>query len=442
MSEAIAFHHAKQQMAAQIKAAQPCAPITRIEIKIKPIDQLVWLEAQKSAIKIYGANQDHSYAIAGIGEAAAVQGAAGGQATDVFVQLRKFLSPQYPYLQWYGGFCFDEAYLDSAWKPFGAYRFVIPRFELAAKTGKMIFCCNLTAGVDIKAVLKQLEAIQLPKSSKAGHLTLKGRRDQPSLGKWKGNVVQVLNAIAQRQYHKVVLARKTVLRFEKALNPWQMLGALQKVTPNSYHFCFQFGANTFLGASPERLYRRKGKLIQSEAVAGTMPRGKTKAADQQFRNALTHSAKNKHEHRFVVDAIQAHLQSLCGRLRFDAHPSVISLGNGHHLISRFEGELKAGIKDEDVLQCLHPTPAVGGAPRRQALAVIRGSEPFSRGWYAGPLGYVGLDWAEFVVGIRSALVQGRKLSIFAGAGIVQGSDPQAEWDEIEHKIGNFLKIIQ
>jgi menaquinone-specific isochorismate synthase len=129
-------------------------------------------------------------------------------------------------------------------------------------------------------------------------------------------------------------------------------------------------------------------------------------------------------------------------LKNDAKPKVISIGNGHHLITPFEGKLKEDVSDEDILEALHPTPAVAGTPKDQALNTIRRTENFSRGWYAGPLGYVGLDWVEFVVGIRSGVVKGKELSVYAGAGIVKGSRPKDEWNEIENKISNFIKVIK
>ena len=98
--------------------------------------------------------------------------------------------------------------------------------------------------------------------------------------------------------------------------------------------------------------------------------------------------------------------------------------------------------DEDILQSFHPTPALGGTPQKRAMQLIRKLEGFSRGWYGAPIGFVGLDWAEFVVGIRSGLACGRTLSVFAGAGIVKGSEASSEWDEVENKISNFIKIIR
>ncbi len=420
-------------------------PIVRIEIKVKAVSAIAWLEAQKSVSKVYGANQDNTAAIAGIGEALTVKGKAGASFSSVFKQLRQSLSPQYPYLQWYGGFCFDEAHADDHWKEFGAYRFVLPRFELARDKDKMIFCCNLIGPLNAagrQTILKELEGILVAGTPDTGVSKARLRRDFPSSRQWEANATAVLKAIGQHKYAKVVLARKTMLTFTKTINPFTIFRQMHKVTPHSYHFCFQFGKTTFLGASPERLYKRQGRMILSEAIAGTSPRGQTPRKDVLLKTLLAASPKDNREHQFVVEAIKENLTALCVRLKHDEGPQVISLGNGHHLKTVFTGELKGGVKDEDVLQSLHPTPAVAGTPRRKAMATIRRLEGFSRGWYAGPLGYVGLDWAEFVVGIRSGLVKAKDLSVFAGAGIVQGSQPASEWDEIENKISNFIKVIQ
>jgi menaquinone-specific isochorismate synthase len=99
------------------------------------------------------------------------------------------------------------------------------------------------------------------------------------------------------------------------------------------------------------------------------------------------------------------------------------------------------VTDAEVLLALHPTPAVGGYPRREALEEIRALEPFDRGWYAGPVGWIGAEGSEFAVGIRSGLVRGNSLALFSGAGIVAGSVPEDEWAEIEQKIGGFVRVF-
>ncbi len=419
-------------MAAFIAAYTPSSRLKRREIKIEPSDMLSWLSMQKDDVKIYGANQSDTVAIAGIGEAVSLKGGRLGPYQKVFKQLRSYLSADYPYLQWYGGFCFDQKHQDADWKGFGAYRFVIPRFELASQDGRMIFCCNLIGKEDKKNLLKQLNRMVVPGSAKAGDWTIARRTDNPNQKKWRTEVKRILS---DQTLDKAVLARKTTLFLKQAPNPWAMLKNLKAVTPHSYHFAFQFKDKCFLGASPERLFRRFGRGIESEALAGTSPKS---SAPQKLQN----SPKNRYEHALVVDAIDISFKEICKGFQRDKVPDVLTLANGHHLITKFQGQLKDGINDEDILQFLHPTPALGGSPRLKALAKIRGLEKFSRGWYGGPIGYVGLDWAEFVVGIRSGLACGKKLSVFAGAGIVQGSKAIEEWKEVENKISNFIKIIR
>jgi menaquinone-specific isochorismate synthase len=430
------LEEARDRMSCLIAAYLPSKCIERIEIKIRPVDMLTWLSLQRDEVKIYGANQSDTVSIAGIGQAVGVRAKRVGSYIKVFKKLRSFLSPKYPYLQWYGGFCFDDHKPDADWEEFGAYRFVLPRFELAAQAGKMIFCCNLVGRENIADILRQLKRIKFPRKM-AGGRTITNERvekrvDNPNQLSWAKDVDHIL---AARSVNKVVLARKTTLHFKQAPDPWAMLRQLKAVTPNSYHFAFQFKNTVFLGASPERLYRRYARCIESEALAGTMPKS-------MGPEILQNSHKNKHEHALVVDAIDASFKKLCLNFSRGKRPQILTLPNGHHLITKFKGQLKDGINDEDILQLLHPTPALGGAPRKKAMAIIRKLEGFSRGWYGAPIGYIGLDWAEFVVGIRSGLASAKKLSVFAGAGIVRGSEALSEWDEVENKISNFIKIIR
>jgi len=432
----LSLKEALVQMGVFVNSYKPSISIQRLEIKIQPVDMLAWLSLQTDDVKIYGSNQSDTISIAGIGQAACLTDIRIGNIKKIFKQLRHLLTPKFPYLQWYGGFCFDEKNLSDDWEAFGAYRFVIPRFELAAQDGKMIFCCNLVGRENIKGILRQLKQIIIPtefhSKVKASAFAGVRRTDQPNQEQWKNSVDQILTDTTVK---KVVLARKTSLHFSQAADPWSMLRQLKSVTANSYHFAFQFKKSVFLGASPERLYRRYQRAIESEAIAGTVPQ----STDPKI---LQQSVKNNHEHALVVDAIKDSFKELCISFKHDKEPGILTLPNGHHLISKFQGQLKDGVNDEYILQFLHPTPALGGTPRAEAMRLIRKLEGFSRGWYGAPIGYVGLDWAEFVVGIRSGLVRGKNLYVFAGAGIVQGSESQSEWDEVENKISNFIKIIR
>lgn len=420
--------------------------VFRIEIKIHPIDEIAWIARQKSDVKIFGANQDNTACIAGIGQAAGVKGRRITSLKKVFSRLRHYLREEYPYLQWYGGLCFDPKRPSKIWQDFGAYRFVLPRFELASDASAMIFCCNMVGKISskqTKEILKQLDALSLRISKVNDKMQKAGQRsDVPSKKQWDKNVATVLKTISQGGLEKIVLARQTKLKFANKLDAWNILRRLFEVTPNSYHFCFEFGQTVFLGASPERLYRKVGRSMISEAIAGTSSRGQGVSKDNELKEKLLVSVKNNREHSLVVKAIDEALQRLCGDHQHSERPQILTLGNGHHLITSFEGKLKGHIFDEDILKALHPTPAVAGVPQRQALNTLARLEGFERGWYTGLIGYVGLEWSEFVVGIRSALIKAKEMSVYAGAGIVQGSDADGEWQEIEHKISNFIKLIQ
>ena len=221
-----------------------------------------------------------------------------------------------------------------------------------------------------------------------------------------------------------------------------LLESLKDATPNCFHFYVEPESGVaFLGASPERLFSRDGSAVVSEAVAGTRPRGVSSEDDDGLRDDLLHSAKDRSEHAFVRIGIGEALAPLCEELEIDGDVAEMKLARGRHLRSRVRGTLKEGVTDAGLLEALHPTPAVGGHPRDGALEEIRDLEPFDRGWYAGPVGWIGAEASEFAVGIRSGLVRGRTLDLYSGAGIVAGSVPEEEWAEIEQKIDDFTGMF-
>ena len=182
--------------------------------------------------------------------------------------------------------------------------------------------------------------------------------------------------------------------------------------------------------------------MQSEVVAGTRMRGADSIADEALAIELLTSDKDQREHDIVRKSIRQKLHKFVDHLDVDSQASILRLVNKQHLRSHVQGTLKAGVDDGMLLKCLHPTPAVGGYPTDNALPEIARIEPFNRGWYAAPVGWIGADSAQFAVGIRSGLVEGKELSLFSGAGIVRGSDPDAEWREVENKIQDFIGILE
>lgn len=267
---------------------------------------------------------------------------------------------------------------------------------------------------------------ELPPPTKVRVLS---RKFLPDKQQWK-NLVQT--ALSKR-LDKVVLARCQVLELEEAPDPFALAAALKERAQGSYVFCFCQKDTAFLGASPERLFSRRKNHLLSEAVAGTRRRAKTKKEDERLGLELLCSAKDLREFSPVVQFLNRGLSPLCsGSLRF----SPISLHktqNVQHLYASCKGRLEKETSDEDILARIHPTPALCGTPTDKAFDLIRELEPFNRGLYGGGLGWSAKESSDWVVAIRSCLIQGKKAWLYAGTGIVDGSDPDAEWDELNQK---------
>ncbi len=420
--------------------------IVRVAVPVAPVDPFAWLRAQQAGEKIYWSGRGDGAEVAAVGvadrHAAAAPDGLDALEDDLLPLLATNCTARY-----YGGLRFDPAQAaEGAWQAFGAYHFVLPRFELRVERGEVMLACNLVLPHDLgrrEAILQQIHALAFPLQPLEGALPLPIlRTDAPDRDGWRRNIAWALNAFSKEKLGKVVLARRAVFGFAENLDPLLLLKRLAAATPGCFHFGFQPEPGlTFVGASPERLVRRDGRRVQSEAVAGTRPRGATAHDDDRLRDELLHSEKDQREHAFVRRSIKETLGPLCETLQVETITGDMKLAHGRHLRSGIDGTLREGVTHFDLLCALHPTPAVGGYPTPEALEAIRRLEPFDRGWYAGPVGWLGADAAEFAVGIRTGLVAPRRLALFSGAGIVEGSVPEAEWDEIEQKIADFVEVL-
>ncbi len=421
--------------------------VLRLELKVEPLNHLAWLNSQTDPTKIFWVDRDNQLTLAGLGRAHQVSGFS--KSDPSFLNDGSFyFSEDCPFLRYYGGICFDPYNTPTRdWSNFGLFRFILPQFELISQNGENHFVCNIYLGENPKEscekVLIKLEKLTGQIKNLPVHLPeIKNRKDQPIKREWNKILKKLKFQFEKHSLEKIVLARQTVLNFERMVNPYSVLTHLKRTNNHSFLFSFQFSEQeNFLGVSPERLYKRQGRIIETEALAGTRPRLDKESQDLKMIEELKNSKKDLLEHQIVVDTIKKNLMALCLNLDFDPQPRVLSLTSSHHLISNAQGHLRRNVNDQKILITLHPTPAVCGSPTEIALRQIRNLEPFSRGWYAGPVGYLGYDHAEFIVAIRSGLLRGKSLSLYSGAGIVEGSTPQLEWQEIEHKLESFLKIF-
>jgi len=435
--------------------------ILRVEVPIPTLEPLSWLERQKSDIKTYWCDRQGDFTMAGVGILDRIAGDIPIDYPTIFGRLRQNLSPLFPQVRYYGGIGFSQdRSIDPNWKLFGNYRFIVPRFELRTDGINTFFACNFRASSgdnfdsdldsaperlrqrELDSILAQLTQLDFT-PSEIGSIPLQiDRVDLPNRDDWQRNIDLALAKFTDLALDKIVLARQSTLTFAADLQPQSLLRSLKPNNPHSYHFCFQINPHiAFIGTSPERLYYRQDRLLKTEAIAGTRQRGESAPIDRQLSDNLRNSPKDLHEHQLVVNNLQTILNELCDSVTIDREVTILKLNKVQHLYTQCDGVLKSHLTDADILPKLHPTPAVGGVPRTQALKLIEELEPFARGWYAAPVGWVGYDETEFAVAIRSGSIDGDRLLLFAGAGIVKGSQSEEEWAEVENKIRHFTDLF-
>ncbi|MDD7384536.1 MAG: isochorismate synthase [Actinomycetaceae bacterium] len=243
---------------------------------------------------------------------------------------------------------------------------------------------------------------------------------------------------------KIVVARSVQIHAGSAISIPRVVSGLLRGQSDTYVFCLSDGRRAFVGATPERLLLATPSIFASACIAGSAPRGEDDEADARIEQQLRHSSKNIGEHQFVVDFIKGVIaQFSAGSVRASER-DVLKNRDIQHLAVRIEGERRPGIPFLQVLDALHPTPALAGAPQQEALAWLRTHEHETRGLFGGPVGWwrPQKDVGEYAVGIRSALVDGTDARAYAGCGIVPESDPAEEWNETAIKLRPIIRALK
>jgi len=347
-----------------------------------------------------------------------------------------------------GGFRFDsETSVNGLWAPFGDGALTLPRWMFSNRSdGRRFLTINLVLGerTNIGSLQRQLsdEAASLFGSLSELQSWGNSVKAEPVVDHWQSNVEEVLDAIKNRGLAKVTLARLMKLRSTEPILPELVLQSLQTNYPECHVFAFCRNGMCFLGASPEELVSLHGNRVTSTCLAGSAPRGESETEDSQLSFQMLDSQKERREHAVVVEWISERMERLCSKLQWDEVPHVLRLGNVQHLATRFVGTPRDGFHVLSFAEALHPTPAVGGIPLQPALELIKQLEEFDRGWYAGPVGWVDREGnGEFAIAIRCALLRGNEAYLYAGAGIVSGSDPEREDQETMMKFKPLLTAL-
>ncbi len=265
----------------------------------------------------------------------------------------------------------------------------------------------------------------------------------PSDDEWLALARRALAAIHEGALDKVVLTRRVGVAGRRRLQPRRLLAWLQDHYPDCVQFAYGGDRCTLVGTSPERLVALHERELVADAVAGTTVRDTNGERDRRLGNALRASSKARHEQRLVVDDIVRTLDPLCVSLNAPNEPQLLKLPTLQHLWSPIYGWVKPGMSLLKIAACLHPTPAVGGVPRREALSWLASQGEQHRGWYTGALGWLNTAGdGELSVILRCAVLREHRADLFAGAGIVADSDPSAELAETEWKLRTMLQAVE
>jgi isochorismate synthase len=260
---------------------------------------------------------------------------------------------------------------------------------------------------------------------------------------WDTAVRNALDAIGEGRVSKVVLARTLDVITESPLDPIEVVHHLWQDNGGSHVFYFEPERGCALaGAAPEIVSMVSEGRFRATAVAGTVAKGETPEEQERLAERLLTSKKEGVEHRIALEDMVSRLGPLARDIQAQPEPHVLTLARLQHLETEIRAELPEGTSALTVLEALHPTPAVCGLPRDAAVEFLREEEPFERGWYAGPVGWFDLDGnGAFVPSLRCAVVRDCRWRLFAGAGIVAGSDPGLEWDETSIKFEPMLRAL-
>ncbi len=422
------FYHSIHTLIQKIESADSgvtrCTQILESAPQFGLID---WLDAQPIFPKFYWQSRDTAEEVVALG------------------QLYTFMEPAPAYQilsdnqRVWGGRSFDGR-TDKNPRCMSSF-FFLSQVELIRNNEQWLLAANINK--DKEKTLDCLRSLKISVESLLPiETTVSALTHCPDKQQWADLIQKALDEIDTTTVKKIVLARETTLQLEQAIKPAQLLKMSSEKNFDSYHFLLAMDSkHSFLGSTPERLYQRIEQTLSTEALAGTIGRGRSVEEDTELANWLRNDSKNLIENQYVVDDIVDRLKLCADDARVESDVQLVKLSKVQHLRRTIQASLRSGVNGVHLLGALQPTAAVAGLPRNESKAFIEKYEPFKRGWYAGSVGYISHKKAEFCVAIRSALIQGNTVKLYAGAGILPGSEAEYEWVELDKKVSTLLSLI-
>lgn len=349
----------------------------------------------------------------------------------------------------FGGFSFDYKKSRSLlWDHFGDNFFYIPQYMMTLINDQAFYTTNILClpGGNIKRLIEvyeqgeQLREMVEEQQIDARHVLVSKEEIEPE--QWKGTVAKAVQTIKSTGIDKIVLARELKLAFEQPIYAEAVLERLLKEQSSSFVFSLESGSDCFIGATPERLVKKEGNEVLSTCLAGSIARGKSEDEDERLGQELLHDPKNLMEHQFVVNMIHKTMETACADVVVPSSPILMKTKHIQHLYTPVRAICEGETTILDLVDKLHPTPALGGLPQNAAVSWIRENELLERGLYGAPLGWLDSNGnGEFAVALRSALIKGNEASLFAGCGIVEDSKPEEEYQETWIKFKPMLNAL-
>jgi len=426
--------------------------IIRISIKINDdLDPLVWLSMQDSDKKIYWKDRELNLVCAGIGECIGIYGDNCTSYKKIFSEIRQYLTSN-TQIRFYGGMRFPYSRIDkNLWRDFGYYYFLVPLFEIIKNKQGTYLVCNIKTPVrnindiiyELDKITADIQSLNFSMNTRPMYFEYISKTHIPTITQWEHDVTDMVEDIKNNKLIKIVLARQTIFQLKYKFDVFYFLMDKKWKKEKSYQLLIQLNPSVlFIGMPPERIYFRNHRHIETEAIAGTRGRGRSENEDNILSQELKNSDKELQEHRLVSNTLKHNISCFCSSINTEYQENILRLSYMQHLYTKFSGTLLDGVSDDIIISTLYPNAAIAGYPLEKALIRIKEVERFDRGWYSGPFGWISYDSAEFVVAIRSALIKDNFLYLYAGAGLVDGSDAENEWKELDNKILNFSHILK
>jgi len=453
----------KPNLSSELSLAEHYGRLVSYSLPCPDVTMADFLAYAKGQPRFYWDSYQDGIAFAGLGKAIELTSWSGNRYDNIREQARDLFdgatllnedSPEWVTPRLFGGFSFlDDFAPDNTWSIYAPAYFVLPHFQLVRMNDDTWLTINTNIPLDesaddirdaLKSALQaKIETIQAFKHG-ARSLTpqIEAINYPMSYETWAQHITDATNRMSMGELNKVVLSRIAEVQFADTVDVDGALAYLAEHYQDTYRFLFEARpSHAFYGATPELLVQTAGMQLKTMALAGSIKRGKTADEDHALANELLHSEKDRYEHQLVLDRIKDRLTPLTSTLDI-ADTGIMSLSNIQHIYTPIEGKLKSDDSVLSVLGELHPTPALGGDPQDVALQFMGDIETVPRGWYGAPIGWIDYKLGgQFGVAIRSAVTQGRRVWMYAGAGIVQASEPDKEWDETALKFRPMLNAL-